>query len=130
MAIGSGVGFMCALMHTPFKRWINEGGVRESNSVIVQFIIPGIFACVMSSIMQAIDQSSFQFTFDSSASPATQTLINRDSGRGPSGQAGWQLMGFAFSLGCALICSVILGIIMRIFHNDKTYSYFNDLRFI
>ena len=27
IAIGSGVGFICALIHTPFKRWMNNGGV-------------------------------------------------------------------------------------------------------
>lgn len=56
IAIGSGIGFICALIHTPLKRWMNDGGVRESNSVIVQFIIPGMFACIFSSILQAINQ--------------------------------------------------------------------------
>ena len=55
IGIGSGVGFICGLIHTPVKRWMNEGGVLESNSVIVQFIIPGAIACIMSSILQAIN---------------------------------------------------------------------------
>jgi hypothetical protein len=59
IAIGSGIGFICALLHTPLKRWMNDGGVLESNSVLVQFIIPGIFACVFSSILQAINQGNF-----------------------------------------------------------------------
>jgi hypothetical protein len=51
IAIGSGIGFISALIHTPFKRWMNNGGVLESNSVIVQFIIPGTFAVIFSSIL-------------------------------------------------------------------------------
>lgn len=55
IAIGSGVGFISALFHTPLKRWMNDGGVLESNSVISQFIIPGSFAVIMSSILQAVN---------------------------------------------------------------------------
>lgn len=55
IAIGSSIGFICALIHTPFKRWMNDGGVLESNSVIVQFIIPGSFAVIFSSILQAVN---------------------------------------------------------------------------
>jgi ammonia channel protein AmtB len=28
IAIGSSVGFICALIHTPMKRWMNDGGVK------------------------------------------------------------------------------------------------------
>lgn len=28
IAIGSGVGFLCSLIHTPLKRWMNKDGVR------------------------------------------------------------------------------------------------------
>jgi ammonia channel protein AmtB len=74
IAIGSGVGFICALIHTPFKRWMNDGGVRETNSVIVQFIIPGAFAVIFSSILQAINQGSFNITVNS----VNQTKMNMD----------------------------------------------------
>lgn len=125
IAIGSGIGFICALIHTPFKRWMNEDGVRESNSVIVQFIIPGTFACIFSSILQAVNQNFFNVVIS-----GTQQLVqNKDPTRNPSEQAGWQLMGFVFSLGSSLICALILGIIMRCAHNNKPHWYFNDLRF-
>jgi hypothetical protein len=128
IAIGSGIGFICALIHTPFKRWMNDGGVIESNSVVVQFIIPGIFACVFSSIMQAVNQGQFNildFT--------TGTVINtkmQDPARSPSGHAGWQLMGFVFSLGSSIICGIILGLLFKCTRNHRTYWYFNDQRFI
>jgi len=28
IAIGSGVGLICGFIHTPLKRWMNDGGVR------------------------------------------------------------------------------------------------------
>ena len=126
IAIGSFVGFFCGLIHTPVKRWMNDGGVLESNSVIVQFIIPGIIACIMSSILQAINQTSFLINWNN----AQTYFHNRDPNRTASGQAGWQLIGFCFSLGSSLLCSVFLGLIFRAIHNRNIYSYFNDLRFI
>lgn len=54
MTIGSFAGFICSLCHTPFKSWMNkEGGVLTSNSVVIQFIIPGLFACIFSAILQS-----------------------------------------------------------------------------
>ncbi len=130
IAIGSGIGFICALIHTPFKRWMNDGGVVESNSVIVQFLIPGIMACVFSSILQAINQGQFTLSVTIGATTTTSTYQNSNSGRDPSGQAGWQLMGFVFSLGSSLICGVILGLLFRALHRHRHYWYFNDLRWI
>lgn len=124
IAIGSSIGFICALIHTPFKRWMNDGGVRESNSVIVQFIIPGCFAVIFSSILQAVNQGSFNITVNS----INQVLANQDTSRNPSQQAGWQLMGFVFSLGSSLICSLLLGCFFRALQKHRPYWYFNDLR--
>ena len=71
---------------------------------MVQFIIPGTIACIISSILQALGDSSI----------SSGDLANsRNQSRSSSGQAGWQLMGFAFSLGSAIICGVIVGLIMR-----------------
>ncbi len=80
IAIGSGIGFICALIHTPLKRWMNDGGVRESNSVVVQFIIPGTFAVVFSSILQAIYQNRFNIAINS----INQSYTNMDQSRTPS----------------------------------------------
>ncbi len=124
IAIGSGIGFICALIHTPLKRWMNDGGVRESNSVIVQFIIPGMFAVVFSSILQAVYQNRFNIAINS----INLSYTNMDQDRTPSEQAGWQLMGFPFSLGSSLICALIIGIIFRCLHHHRPYWYFNDLR--
>ncbi len=74
---------------------MNDGGVRESNSVIVQFIIPGMFAVVFSSILQAVYQNRFNIAINS----INLSYTNMDQDRTPSEQAGWQLMGFPFSLG-------------------------------
>ncbi len=128
IAIGSGIGFICALIHTPFKRWMNDGGVVESNSVIVQFIIPGIFACVFSSILQAVNQGQFNI-FNSATNSVLNTTM-QDSGRTPSGQAGWQLMGFVFSLGSSFICGILLGTFFKFIARHRTYWYFSDWRFI
>lgn len=130
IAIGSGIGFICALIHTPFKRWRNDGGVVESNSVIVQFLIPGIMACVFSSILQAINQGQFTLSVTVGATTTTSTYQNSNIGRDPSGQAAYQLLGFAFSLGSSLICGVILGFLFRALHRHRHYWYFNDLRWI
>ena len=64
----------------------------------------------MSSILQAIGDSSI-----SSADYAN----TRDKSRSSSGQAGWQLMGYAFSLGSAIICGVIVGLIMRCAQDNR-----------
>lgn len=126
IAIGSGVGFICALIHTPLKRWMNDGGVRESNSVIVQFIIPGIFACIFSSILQAVNQGQFNILVNG----GQQNYSNMDSSRSPSGQAGWQLMGFVFSLGSSFICGIFLGLLFRCMRSHRPYWYFNDWRWV
>lgn len=127
IAIGSGIGFICALIHTPFKRWMNDGGVVESNSVVVQFIIPGIFACVFSSILQAINQG--QFNILNSSNTVVNTTM-QDPTRSPSGQAGWQLMGFVFSLGSSFICGILVGLFFKCIRRHRAYWYFSDWRFI
>ena len=128
IAIGSGIGFICALIHTPFKRWMNDGGVVESNSVVVQFIIPGIFASVFSSIMQAINQGQFNI-FDFTNNITVNTKM-QDTARSPSGHAGWQLMGFVFSLGSSFICGILLGCFFKCIRHHRAYWYFSDWRFI
>lgn len=80
IAIGSSIGFMCALAHTPLKKWMNDGGVIESNSVIVQFIVPGTFAVMFSSILQAVNESQFNITVN----VINQTYMNMDPNRTPS----------------------------------------------
>lgn len=124
IAIGSSIGFICALVHTPLKRWMNDGGVIEANSVIAQFIIPGTFAVIFSAILQAVNQNQFNFT----VANINQIYKNMDPLRTPSQQAGWQLMGFPFSLGSSLICAIFLGLLFRALQRHRSYWYFNDLR--
>ena len=80
IAIGSSIGFICALIHTPIKRWMNENGVVESNSVIVQFIIPGCFAVIFSSILQAVYQGTYNITVNA----INQKVMDMDTARNPS----------------------------------------------
>lgn len=43
----------------------------------------------------------------------------KDSSRTASEQAGWQLMGFVFSLGSAFLCAIVIGFIMRFSQTDN-----------
>lgn len=65
----------------------------------------------MSSILQAIGESAI-----SSANVPEM----RNMGRSVSEQAGWQLMGFVFSFGSALLCGLVLGLISRFAHDTNT----------
>jgi hypothetical protein len=64
-------------------------------------------ASFMSAILQAINQSSIV-----GGNIASNKLLSRS----PSIQACYQLVGFAFCLGSALIAGIIIGVIMKISH--------------
>jgi hypothetical protein len=121
IAVGSFVGFICSLGHTPFKSAMNKNGVRLSNDVFFQFIVPGIIASCISAVLQAVDETVVD--------PVGYTAY-RMAGRTAPDQAAWQLMGLAFSLGSAIITGVILGVIMRLIHRPVREEYFSDSRFV
>jgi hypothetical protein len=104
IAIGSSIGFISSLTHTPLKRWLNNEGVVDSNSATSHFIIPGICACIFSAILSAVDNSSIQGVY----------LKNRDTNITYISQGAWQLMGFVLAVGLAIFpTGIIIGLIFK-----------------
>ena len=87
----------------------------------MQFIVPGSVACIMSSILQAVGESSIGFA---------NITDNKMNTRSSSEQAAWQLMGFVFSLASAAVSALVIGLVMKKAHKDRYSSYFDDTRFI
>ena len=88
-----------------------------SNDVIFQFIVPGLFACVMSAILQAVGNSEIA---------SISYSQNKKVSRSVNDQGAWQLMAIPFCFGCALIAGGIIGFIMKLAHRPNQEEYFND----
>lgn len=69
ITIGFFIGMACSLVHTPMKSAMNEKGVKESNSVIFPFIVPGLAACIVSSILQACGESPIDGIYPANKNP-------------------------------------------------------------
>lgn len=119
------------------KRKLNENGVVDSNSVLFHFLMPSLFAAIFSAILQGVGQSPASLTqnsFSTSGNTVTYTPTTATyagsalAGRDYSSQGGYQMAGWALSIGFGLAAGAIIGFIYKLLNDnfEEVNNLFND----
>lgn len=129
------MGFLASLSQTRFKRKINEQGVIDSNSVIFNFLLPSLFAAIFSAVLQGVGQSATSASitnFNSTANSFNATATSYGAllavTRSETHQGGFQMAGWAISIGCGAVAGGIIGLIYRLLNDsfEETNQFFSD----
>ncbi len=103
MAIGYSIGFICCFAQSNVKRALNSSGVVDSNSVLFNFLIPGIFASIFSAILQGIGETFISGKFTKNTDP-NRTFVE---------QGGFQIIGVLIAIGLGAGAGIIIGLIYK-----------------
>lgn len=124
-------GFATSYSHSNTKRKLNKKGVVDSNSVIFHFLIPSLFAAVLSTILQGIGQSSLSYTYTTASTASANTIVDKPNmgpGRENTLQAGYQMAGWGISIALGAIGGLLVGLAYRLLNDSfkDTQDFFND----
>lgn len=78
-AVGFSVGFLISYSQSRLKRKLNKLGVVDSNSAVFHFLVPSLFAALISGIEQGSGKSAASYTairFNSNISAFNTTSLN------------------------------------------------------
>ncbi len=120
LAIGTISGFFAVILHSISRR---NMGVIDTYGTTITYMIPGIFACIVSAVVHASDP--FGIVYTEGAKTVTYN-VNRDTARTNFEQGGYQIAGGAISVGIAFVCGVIVGIFYRCLNKNKAQHQFID----
>lgn len=101
-------------------------GILDTYGTTVTYMIPGVFASIVSAVVHATNPFEIAYT------DGVNTLIysvNREATRSNWGQGGFQIIGIAISAGIALGCGILVGIFYRFLNNNKAHHQFLDESF-
>jgi hypothetical protein len=129
------VGFLISYGQSRLKKKLNKLGVVDSNSAVFHFLIPSLFAAILSSIEQGSGKSAASYTaisFNSNSSSFNTFPINYPalvgSGRPEPTQGVYQLAGWAISVALGGATGAIIGVIYRLLNDSfrEVWHFFND----
>jgi hypothetical protein len=129
MTIGTVVGLTCAVCQNRIRRFVNKSGVLDSNGVLFNFLVPSFFAAVSSAILSGIGTTANSATLATggSLSGAENFGPNAGSGRSPTTQGGYQLIGWMISISFGLIAGGIIGLMYKLCDSrERPADFFND----
>lgn len=107
----------------------------DSNSAVFHFLIPSLFAAILSSIEQGVSKSSVStsaLSFNATDSSFNTISLSYPalvaSGRSSQMQGMYQLAGWAISVGMGCATGTIIGVVYRLLNDSfrEIGQYFND----
>lgn len=108
--MGFAIGLLSTLLHSVQLRKFNETGVVSSLGSFGRYLIPGLFAGVLSAILSAVNQGN-----------NGNYVLGRLSDRNHMGQGGYQMIGVAFSVAFGLAAGVLLGILFKLVNRNGAH---------
>jgi hypothetical protein len=98
--------------------------------VVFHFWLPALFAAIFSAILQGVGQTPIQFnTFTISGAAFTKSYpALKLPSRTETIQGGYQMAGWAISVGIGAVAGLIIGLIFRCTNGnfDSVENFFND----
>lgn len=115
LIVGFVVSFASSIYSSAIHRKTNNNGVAFTYSHINRFFIPGVIACIVSAVVQAVDLS---INGDHNT--------NRLNDRTPIQQGGWQIVGLLITAGTAILAGLIIGVLYKVINKNTSEDQFND----
>lgn len=108
---------------------MNQSGVLDSNGLLFNFLVPSFFAAVASAILSGIGQTANSATLATGGSLSGTDSFgpNAGSGRSPTTQGGYQLIGWMISISFGLIAGGIIGLMYKLCDSrERPDDFFSD----
>lgn len=104
------------------KKELNKEGVIDSLGSSIVFLVPSFIGAIYSAIL---------FATSPYGPDNTDSTVQMLAERSRWGQGGFQLVGLAITIGIAIVCGVLIGLLSKTMNNiEGPQDLFNDHNYI